>query len=90
MGSSAPRAKRESRVVGKGCNLCIGLETSISVVPTVKSGLGILFDSRYFGFIYVDGLMMMAILMIYGSFLLEEVLSFGNINLGFMIKLGFY
>jgi hypothetical protein len=34
--------------------------------------------------------MMMAILMIYGTFLSEEVLSFGNINLGSMIKLGFY
>jgi hypothetical protein len=33
---------------------------------------------------------MMAILMIFGTFLLEEVLSFGNINLGFTIKLGFY
>jgi hypothetical protein len=34
--------------------------------------------------------MMMAIIMIFGTFLLEEVLSFGNINLRFMIKLGFY
>jgi hypothetical protein len=34
--------------------------------------------------------MMMAILMIFGTFLLEEVLSFGDINLGLMIKLGFY
>jgi hypothetical protein len=33
---------------------------------------------------------MMAIVMIFGTFLLEEVLYFGNINLGFMIKLGFY
>jgi hypothetical protein len=29
-------------------------------------------------------------IMIFGTFLLEEVLSFENINLGFMIKLGFY
>jgi hypothetical protein len=34
--------------------------------------------------------MMMAIIMIFGTFLFEEVLSFGNINLGFMIKLDFY
>jgi hypothetical protein len=33
---------------------------------------------------------MMAILMISGTYLFEEVLSFGNINLGSMIKLGFY
>jgi hypothetical protein len=33
---------------------------------------------------------MIEILMIYGTFLLGEVFSFGNINLGFMIKLGFY
>jgi hypothetical protein len=33
---------------------------------------------------------MMAILMISGTFLFEEVLSFVNINLGSMIKLGFY
>jgi hypothetical protein len=64
-------------------------KTGILVVLTVKSNLGILFDKRYFGFIYVDDLMMMAIIMIFGTFLLEEVLSFGNINLGFKIKLGF-
>jgi hypothetical protein len=29
-------------------------------------------------------------IMLFGTFLLEEVLSFENINLGFMIKLGFY
>jgi hypothetical protein len=29
----------------------------------------------------------MAIIMILGTFLFEEVLSFGNINLGFIIKL---
>jgi hypothetical protein len=34
--------------------------------------------------------MMMAILMISGTFLFEELLSFGNINLGLMLKLGFY
>jgi hypothetical protein len=33
---------------------------------------------------------MMAIIMIFGTFHLEKVLSFGNINLGFMIKHGFY
>jgi hypothetical protein len=33
---------------------------------------------------------MMAILMIFGTFLLEEVLSFRNNNLGFMVELGFY
>jgi hypothetical protein len=33
---------------------------------------------------------MMTILMISGTFLLEEVLSFGNINLGFMLKFGIY
>jgi hypothetical protein len=30
--------------------------------------------------------MMTTIIMIFGTFLLEEVLSFGNINLSFMIK----
>jgi hypothetical protein len=30
--------------VGKVCDLCRVLETGISVVLTVKSGLGILFD----------------------------------------------
>jgi hypothetical protein len=33
---------------------------------------------------------MMAILMISGTFLFEEMLYFGDINLGFMIKLSFY
>jgi hypothetical protein len=37
-----------------------------------------------------DGLMMMVILMISGTFLSKEVFSFVNINLTFMIKLGFY
>jgi hypothetical protein len=34
--------------------------------------------------------MIMIIIMIFGTFLFEEVFSFGNINLGFMMKLGFY
>jgi hypothetical protein len=34
--------------------------------------------------------MMMDITMLFGSFFLEEVISFGNINLGFTIKLDFY
>jgi hypothetical protein len=34
--------------------------------------------------------MTMAILMISDTFLSKDVLSFGNINLGSMIKLGFY
>jgi hypothetical protein len=37
-------AEQESRLVGKVCDLCRVLETGISVVLTVKSGLGILFD----------------------------------------------
>jgi hypothetical protein len=44
MGSSAPRAERESRLVGKLCNFCKVLETDISVMLTVKSSYGILFD----------------------------------------------
>jgi hypothetical protein len=44
MGSHDPRAERESRLMGKVCDLCRGLETDISVVLTVLSGLGILFD----------------------------------------------
>jgi hypothetical protein len=79
------QAGEGSRLVGKVCNLWGVSKTGISVVLTVKSSLGILFDWRYFGFIYVDGLMMMDIIMIFGTFLLGEVLSFGNINLGFMI-----
>ena len=47
MGSHDPRAKRESRLMGKVCDLCRGLETDISAVLTVMSGLGILFDQRY-------------------------------------------
>jgi hypothetical protein len=44
MGSLEPQAERESRLVGKVCDLFGVLETGISVVLTVKSGLGILFD----------------------------------------------
>jgi hypothetical protein len=33
-----------SRLMGKVCDLCRGLETDISVVLTVMSGLGILFE----------------------------------------------
>jgi hypothetical protein len=40
MGSHDLRAKWESRLVGKVCNLCRVLETRISVVLTVKSSLG--------------------------------------------------
>jgi hypothetical protein len=38
--------------VGKVCDLCRILETDISAVLTVKSGLGILFDYKYFGLWY--------------------------------------
>jgi hypothetical protein len=44
MGRLEPRAERESQLVGKVCDLCRVLETGISIVLTVKSGLGILFD----------------------------------------------
>ena len=44
IGSVQPRLERESRLVGKVCDLCRGLETDISAVLTVMSGLGILFD----------------------------------------------
>jgi hypothetical protein len=44
MGSHDPWEERESRLVGKVCNLCRVLETGISVVLMVKSGLGILID----------------------------------------------
>jgi hypothetical protein len=44
MGSHDPQAERESRLVGKVCNLYRVLETGISVVLTVKSSLGMLFD----------------------------------------------
>jgi hypothetical protein len=36
--------------VGKVCNLCTMLETGISVVLTVKSSLGILFDYNNSGY----------------------------------------
>jgi hypothetical protein len=38
------RAEWESLVVGKVCDLYRVLDTGISTVLTVKSGLGILFD----------------------------------------------
>jgi hypothetical protein len=44
MGRLEPRAEWESRLVGKVCDLCTVLETSISAVLTVKSSLGILFN----------------------------------------------
>jgi hypothetical protein len=44
MGMLEPRVEWESRLVGKVCNLCIVLETGISVVLAVMSSLGILFD----------------------------------------------
>jgi hypothetical protein len=37
------------------CNLCGVLETSISVVLTIRSSLGILFDYNNFGYFYDDG-----------------------------------
>jgi hypothetical protein len=40
--------------VGKVCDLCKVLETGISVVLTVKSGLGFLFDNKNFGYFYND------------------------------------
>jgi hypothetical protein len=48
------RAEWESRLVGKVCDLCRVLETGISAVLTVKSGLGILFDYKNFGYFYDD------------------------------------
>jgi hypothetical protein len=44
MGRLEPLAEWESRLVGKVCNLCSVLGTGISVVLTVMSSLGILFD----------------------------------------------
>jgi hypothetical protein len=62
------REEWESRLVGKVCDLCRGLETDISAVLTVMSGLGILWleihmvqytdGSIYNGSIYYFGLMM--------------------------------
>jgi hypothetical protein len=47
MESISLQTERESRLVGKVRDLYRGLETDISVVLAVKSGLGILFDYRY-------------------------------------------
>jgi hypothetical protein len=44
MGSSAPQAERESRLVGKVCNLYRVSKSDISAMLVVKSNLGILFD----------------------------------------------
>jgi hypothetical protein len=44
MGRLEPRAEWESRLVGKVCDLYRVLETGISVMHTVKSSLGILFN----------------------------------------------
>jgi hypothetical protein len=44
MGRLEPQAEWESRLVSEVCNLYRVLETGISVVLTVMSGLGILFD----------------------------------------------
>jgi hypothetical protein len=48
------REEWESRLVGKVCDLCRVLETGISVVLPLKSGLGILFDKKNFGYSYDD------------------------------------
>jgi hypothetical protein len=44
IGSRQPRLEKESRLVGKLCNLCRVLETGISVMLMVKRSLGILID----------------------------------------------
>jgi hypothetical protein len=44
-----------SRLVGKVCKLCRVLEINISAELTIKSGLGILFDLKNFGYFYDDG-----------------------------------
>jgi hypothetical protein len=44
MGMLEPRVEWESRLVGKVCDLCRVLKTGISVVLTVMSSLGILFN----------------------------------------------
>jgi hypothetical protein len=44
MGRLEPQAEWESQLVGKVCNLYRVLKTGISVMLTVKSSLGILFD----------------------------------------------
>jgi hypothetical protein len=40
IGSGQPRLERESRLMGKVCNLCRVLETGMSAVLMVKSSLG--------------------------------------------------
>jgi hypothetical protein len=42
--SGQPGLEKESRLVGKVCNLCRVLENGISVVLMIKGSLGILFD----------------------------------------------
>ena len=49
------QAGKGSRLMGKVCDLCRVLETSISAELTVKSSLGILFDYKNFGYLYDDG-----------------------------------
>jgi hypothetical protein len=48
--SCKPGLERESRLVGKVCDLCRGIETDISVVLMVMSGLGSSFDLRYYDY----------------------------------------
>jgi hypothetical protein len=55
IGSCKPRLEKGSWLVGKVCNLCRVLETGISVVLTVMSSLGILFDYKNFRHFYDDG-----------------------------------
>ena len=50
MGRLEPQTERESRLVGKVCDLCRVLETGISVVLMVRSSLRILFDQNNFGY----------------------------------------
>jgi hypothetical protein len=52
MGSHDLRAEWESRLMGKVCNPYRVLETGISIELTIKSGLGILFDWKNFGYFY--------------------------------------
>jgi hypothetical protein len=54
MGRLEPRAERESRLVGKVCNLCRVLETGISTMLTVKSSFGILFNKKNIDYFYDD------------------------------------
>jgi hypothetical protein len=49
-GSCKPGLDRESWLVGKVCDLCRGIETDISVVLTIMSGLGSSFDFRYYDY----------------------------------------